>query len=242
MNTLFAEVIETVASVFPAGGVPEPVAEKEEDEQPDVPAVYRLQKRLQEMQKSESEDLNNQLKELEERLNAEREVIRRFDEYDLATEAKKPDFDRSEATKLQSEALIAKEVARSISDEMGAVQQRLHSVSKEYGRRATKLTAYVQTLDETRRSTAIGFIKGKGKLMQDADWTRRWLAGVMNVEAGLYQMFPDEADWPTVAEMFDTLTRYTVPESTTEILYANLHKNHRDQFEKFAPDAEGEKA
>ena len=242
MATLFAEVFEAVASSFPSGGVPDPVVVEPEQEEPDVPAVYRLHKRLDERKEKEGEELRAQLEELQERLKAEEEVVKRFSDYDLAAEAKKPDFDRSEATKLQSESLIAQEVARGISDEIAAVNKRLRDIHTNYSGFRARLNESVRILDDIRRATAIGIVQGKGKLKQDDNHTRRWLSQVLNIEERLYKLFPDESDWPVVTELFDTLTTYHVPSKTTEILYENIHKKDKHQFEKFAPDAEGEKA
>jgi hypothetical protein len=237
---IFAEILETVsAKTFPAGGVPDVVVDSEPQES-DAPAAHRLRQRIKEDAKSNSVDLKKQAEELQERLAKEQEVIKRFDDYDLQAEAKKPDFDRSEATRLQSESIVAQAVAVGIRDELAAVTKRLRSVDIEATRRSSRLSDFVERLDEIRRSTAIALIRGQGRLKQDSDWTRRWLADVANVERQLYELFPAEEDWPTVSELFETLTRYEVEPSTTAILYNNLHHTHRDQFAKFAPETDDE--
>lgn len=236
MTTLFAEVMTAVTRNKP------PTEEVvEEQAQPDTPAIHRLQKRLTERQESEGVALRGQIEELQERLEVEEAVIKRFADYDLKTEAKKPDFDRSEATKLQSEALIAQEVAHGIADEIAVAQERLKSIKGKYQKVSNRLNESVRILDQTRRSTAIEFVQGRGKLKMDKDHIRRWLGQVLHIEEALYKAFPDEEDWPTVAELMDTLTTYNVPPSTTGMLYESLHQKDKHRFEKYAPDAQGEK-
>ena len=239
---MFAEIIETMTqATFPAGGVPEP--EPEQTEAPDVPAYFRLEQRIAEITKADGTELREQEKELQGRLEAELEVIKRFEDYDLIAESKKPDFDRSTATTLQSESLVAQAVATSIKDELAAVRTRLRKLDAEKARKLSRLRDFADRLDVIRRSTAVAYVRGRGSLQaMDADHVRRWLSDITHVEAQLYALFPDEDDWPTVAELFESLTRYEVEPSTTSILFGNLHNNFKGDFEKFAPaNNDGEK-
>jgi hypothetical protein len=228
--SLLAAVLETVTVT---SAKPE-TTQREQPEAFALPAVTQLEKRLQALSREASVELNDSLKALQDRLKAEREIIDRFECYDLAEEAKKEGFDRSEATRLQSEALVAEELARDIEKDIRKVEAEIRSLQVNCNNKISRLNEYARSLDETRRSTAIEWIRGSGRIQMDKDHVRRWLSNVQGIEGQLKTMFGED-DYPLVETMLSELTTYKVPESCTKMLYAALQKGDLERFKQYAP-------
>lgn len=213
----------------------------QQEEQPtpeklELPAVTQLEKRLREMQRSEQESLHSDMNDLKERLEVEKAIIAKADNYDLKAESRKEGFDRNEAVELQGARIVASEVAKGLSDDIAAVNSKLRGIDAKYNSKITKLNTLAENLDVLRRSVAVAWVQGSGGLRMDSDHIARWLGTVQSTEQQLFSMFNDESDWPTVHALVDQLTHYTVPASCTDMLYAGLTRaEDRERFTKYAP-------
>ena len=220
---------DLIEQVMPTEEVTEEPAEEQEEIKLD--GFIQLQMALREIEKEKSKPLQDEISRLESKMAAERAIVDAYTSYDVAKAAKEPDFDRSAAAGLAANADVAAQILSGLEDDLYEARSKLDDIHTEHGRLSTLLTTHGNQMDTTRRAVAIEYARN-GKLKIDKDHAARWLnifAAAQNfMEKTFGEKYQDAVD-----HCLAQLSSYSIPSSTTTLLFEHLNPKARESYPQF---------
>ena len=226
-----------------AGGVPEVEVSHASDQEPEQPTeitldgYIQLQQLLRLRQRHAEKKYEDEISAIHAKMRAEQAIVDAYLKFDVAAASKAEDFDREKAASMAANASISEAIIDGLDADRDVANQKLSAIRAEYGRLETLLRSHAETLDTTRKSVAIEWIKGGGKLQLDRDHARRWLNSYRAARAWMTETFGDEAQ-EAIDKCLAQLGAYHVPHSTTETLYLHMIPREQEKYSEFAPQGE----
>ena len=231
--SLLADLMEQVKPAQEPAEEPIPV-DQEQQEELKLDGFIQLQKALREMEKEESKPLQDEISQIESKMAAEQAIVDAYMSYDVAKAAKEPDFDRKAASTMAANADVASQILAGLEADHDAARHKLSETHKRYGHLSSMLTTHGTAMDQTRRFVAIEYARS-GRLKIDRDHARRHLGVYTGARKWMEKTFGDKYQ-DAVDYCLEQLSSYSIPASTTAILFNHMTPRDQESLPQFNPE------